>query len=131
MPNKSMIKLGEPLPGFLFKPGEWIINSHRAEELRKGRCTRKQFEVMTMLVVGVGISDKSKIERYRLLSQLRGVVDHPSKKIVEWHLRIYVESNFELCDHPRLELLPRRDESGLVRLSRFAAKTWQLSRQSK
>ena len=53
---------------------------------------------MKMLVVEVGSDDKTKIEGYRLLNQLPGVVDHSSRKIVQWRLRIYVESNFEICD---------------------------------
>jgi hypothetical protein len=98
MPDKSKIKFGDPLPGFPFKPGEWIVNSHWAEEFRRGICTQKQFDGMKMLVVEVGIDDKTKIEGYRLLNQLPGVVDHSSRKIVQWRLRIYVESNFEICD---------------------------------
>ena len=53
---------------------------------------------MKMLVVEVGIDDKTEIGGYRLLYQLPGVVDHPSQPIVQWRLRIYVESNFEPCD---------------------------------
>jgi hypothetical protein len=53
---------------------------------------------MKMLVVEVGNENESKAEGYRLSYQLPGTVDHPSKMIVQWRLRIYVESNFELCD---------------------------------
>jgi hypothetical protein len=98
MPDKSRIKFGEPLPGFLFKPREWIINYHRAEEFRQGRCTQKQFDGMKMLVVEVGTDSKTKLEAYRLLCQLPGAVDRPLKIVVQWLRKIYVESNFELCD---------------------------------
>jgi hypothetical protein len=98
MPDTSRIKFGEPLPGFLFKPREWIINSYWAEEFRQGRCTQKQFDGMKMLVVEVGIDSKTKLESYRLLCQLPGVVDRPLKMIVQWLLKIYVESHFEPCN---------------------------------
>jgi hypothetical protein len=98
MPDESRIKFGEPLPDFLFKPREYIINAHWAEKLRQGQCTQKQFESMKLLVVEVGIDSKTGIEGYRLLSHLPGVIRSPLKMIVQWHLKIYVESNFEHCD---------------------------------
>jgi hypothetical protein len=98
MTNKHNIKFGDPLPGFLFKPGEWIVNVHWAEVFRRGICTQKQFDGMKMLVVEVGVDDGANIEGYRLLNQLPGVVDHSSRKIIQWRLRIYVESNFAICD---------------------------------
>jgi len=97
LPDNSKIKFGEPLPGFLFKPSECIINSHWAEAFRQGLCTQQHFDGMKMLVVEVGNENESKAEGYRLSYQLPGTVDHPSKMIVQWRLRIYVESNFELC----------------------------------
>jgi hypothetical protein len=98
MPDKSRIKFGEPLPGFVFKPREYLINAHWAEEFRQGRCTQKQFQAMKMLVVEVGIDSKTEIEGYRLLSHLPGVMGHRPKMVVQWRLKIYIESNFELCD---------------------------------
>jgi hypothetical protein len=100
MLDKSKIKFGEPLPSFLFKPGESIINCHWPEQFRRGICTQKHLDGMKMLVVEVGIDNETRVEGYRLLFQLPGVVDHSSQKIVQWRLRIYVESNFEPCDHP-------------------------------
>jgi hypothetical protein len=98
MLDKSKIKFGEPLPSFLFKPGESIINSHWPEQFRRKICTQEHLDGMKMLVLEVGTDKETGIEGYRLLYQLPGVVDHSSQKIVQWRLRIYVESNFEICD---------------------------------
>ena len=38
MPDKSKIKFGEPMPSFLFKPGEFIINSHWTSTVTNGVC---------------------------------------------------------------------------------------------
>ena len=97
--DNPKIKFGEPLPSFLFKPGESIINCHWPEQFRRGICTQKHLDGMKMLVVDVGIDNETRVEGYRLLYQLPGVVDHSSQKIVQWRLRIYIESNFEPCDH--------------------------------
>lgn len=97
MPDKFRIKFGEPLPGFIFKPSECIINAHWAKEFRQVRCSQKQFDAMKMPVVEVGVDSKTKTEAYRLLCQLVGVVSHRPKMVVQWRLKNYVEFNFELC----------------------------------
>ena len=102
MPDKSKVKFGEPMPSFLFKPGESIINSHWPEQFRQHKCTQKHFDGMKMLVVEVGTDTETGIEGYRLLYQLPGVVDLSSQNTVQWRLRTYVESNFEPCADPSI-----------------------------
>jgi hypothetical protein len=102
MPDKSKIKFGEPMPRFLFKPGESIINSHWPEQFRRHKCTQKHFNGMKMLVLEVGTDIETGIEGYRLLYQLPGVVDLSSQNTVQWRLRTYVESNFEPCADPSI-----------------------------
>jgi hypothetical protein len=55
MIDRSKVKLGEPLPGYRFKPGECIVNSDFADEFREGICTQKELDDLKMLVVEVGI----------------------------------------------------------------------------
>jgi hypothetical protein len=102
MPDKSKIKFGEPIPSFLFKPGESIVNSHWPEQFRRKKRTQKHFDGMKMLVVEVGTDTETGIEGYRLLYQLPGVVDLSSQNTVQWRLRTYVESNFEPCADPSI-----------------------------
>ena len=67
MINRSKIKLGNPIPGYRFKPGECIANSKFVEEFRQGKCSLKELDDLKMLVVEVGIDERSQSESYRLL----------------------------------------------------------------
>jgi len=102
MIDKFKLKLGPPQPGYRFKPGECIVNSNQAEEFRQGKCTPKQFDGLKMVVLEVGV-DKGK-ESYRVLydSPVKGGNDLPWEQIEQWYLKIYVESNFELCEYPAI-----------------------------
>jgi hypothetical protein len=61
------VKIGKPLPGYRFKPGECIVNSKHAEEFRQRKCTQEQVDGVKMLVLEVGIDEKAGKESYRLL----------------------------------------------------------------
>jgi hypothetical protein len=93
MIDRSKVKLGEPLPGYRFKPGESIVNSDFAEEFRQGICNLK------LLVVEVGIDKITQNESYRLLYySIAGGDDIPWNQFHQWRLKTVVESNFEPCD---------------------------------
>jgi hypothetical protein len=67
MIDRSKVKLGEPLPGYRFKPGECIVNSDFADKFRQGICTQKELDDLKMLVVEAGIDRITQNEDYRLL----------------------------------------------------------------
>jgi hypothetical protein len=102
MIDKFKLKFGEPLPGFRFKPGECIVNSNWAEKFRQGKSTLKQFDGLKMVVLEVGIDERTKKESYRLLydSPAKGGKDLPWEQIDQWFLKTHVESNFEPCAYP-------------------------------
>jgi hypothetical protein len=103
MIDRSKVKLGEPLPGYRFKPGESIVNSDFAEEFRQGICTQKELDDLKLLVVEVGIDKITQNESYRLLYySIAGGDDIPWNQFHQWRLKTVVESNFEPCDHPAI-----------------------------
>ena len=55
MIDRSKVKVGDPLPGYRFKPGECIVNSRLLYESRRRKCTQKELDDLKMLVVEVGI----------------------------------------------------------------------------
>ena len=52
-------------------PGECIANSRFVEVFRQGKCTKKELDVLKMLVVEVGINRITKSESYRLCTVTR------------------------------------------------------------
>jgi hypothetical protein len=98
------VKIGKPLPGYRFKPGECIVTSNSAEEFRQGKITQKQFDGVKMLVAEVRIDEKIGHESYRLLyySPVKVGEDLPWGKIDQWFAKMNVDSNYELCDHPAI-----------------------------
>jgi hypothetical protein len=52
--DKFKVKFGEPLPGFLFKPGECVVNSTWGGKSRQGKSTPKQFDGLKMVASEVG-----------------------------------------------------------------------------
>jgi hypothetical protein len=87
-----IVKLGELLPGFRFKPGECIVNSNHAEEFRQGKCTQEQFDGVKMLVAEGRIDEKTGYESYRLLyySTVKVGEDLPGTEMDQWFLKVYV-----------------------------------------
>ena len=57
-----------------------------------------------MLVAQVGTDQRTGLESYRLLyySPVKAGDDLPGTEMDQWFLKVYVESNFELCDHPAI-----------------------------
>jgi hypothetical protein len=55
MIDRSKLKLGNPLPGYRFKPGECIVNSRFVHEFRQGKCTQKELDDLKMLVLRSGL----------------------------------------------------------------------------
>lgn len=74
---------------------------HR-EEFRQGKCTQEQIDGVKMLVAEVGIDKATERESYRLLyySPVKVGENLPGTGMDRWFLKVYVEHNFELCDHP-------------------------------
>src|SRR6476661_10427622 len=96
MIDRSKVKLGEPLPGYRFKPGECIVNSDFANEFRQGISTHKELDDLKMLVVEVGIDRMTQNESYGLLYySIAGGHGIPWNQIRQWGLKTVVESNFE------------------------------------
>ena len=104
MIGRYKIKIGEPLPGYRFKPGECIVNSNHAREFSQGKCSQKQFDALKMLVVEVGVDQKTGHESYRLLydSPVKVGENLPGTGMDQWFLKAFVDSNFELCDYPEV-----------------------------
>jgi hypothetical protein len=102
MIDKFKVKLGPPQPGYRFTPGECVVNSNHAEKFRQGKCTQEQIDGLKMLVAEVGIDKRTERESYRLLyySSVKVGGDLPGTEMDQWFLKVYVESNFETCDHP-------------------------------
>jgi hypothetical protein len=103
MIDRSKLKLGNPLPGYRFKPGECIVNSRFVHEFRQGKCTQKELDDLKMLVVEVGIDKSTEKGSYRLLHYCTAGGDKiPWNQIDHWRSKTEVESNFEPCDHPEI-----------------------------
>ena len=103
MLDRAKVKFGESLPGYRFKPGECIVNSDFANEFRQGICTQKELDDLKMLVVEVGIDRMTQNESYGLLYySIAGGDGIVWNQIHQWRLKIIIESNFELCDHPEI-----------------------------
>ena len=101
MIDRSKVKVGDPLPGYRFKPGECIVNSRLLYESRRRKCTQKELDDLKMLVVEVGIDKRSQKVSYRLLYYCTAGGDKiPWNQIDHWRSKTEVESNFERCDHP-------------------------------
>jgi hypothetical protein len=101
--ERSKVKLGHPLPGYRFKPGESIVHSGFAEEFRQGKCAQKDLNDMKMLVVEVGIVQRTQNESYHLLyCSTAGGDKIPWNQIDHWRSKTDIESNFERCDHPEI-----------------------------
>jgi hypothetical protein len=97
--DRSKVKLGHPLPGYRFKPGECIVNSGSAEEFRQGKCSQKELGDMKMLVVEVGVEKLTQNEGYHLLyCSTAGGEKIPWNQIDHWRSKSDVESMFERCD---------------------------------
>jgi hypothetical protein len=104
MLDRFKVKLGNPLPGYRFMPGECIVNTNFANEFRQGKCTQQDLDGLKMLVAEVGIDKNTGKESYRVLyySPVKGGEDLPWNQIDQWHLKAFVDSNFEICDHPEI-----------------------------
>ena len=103
MIDPAKLKLGNPLPGYRFMPGECIANWRFVELFRQGKCTQKELDDLKMLVVEVGIDTITQSESYRLLYYYTAGGDKiPWNQIDHWRPKDVVESNFEPCDHPQI-----------------------------
>ena len=102
MIDRSKFEFGEPLPGYRFKPGECVVNSHHAEELREGNWTPKEFDWVKMVVLEVGVNTLTRIESYHLIGDSPAKGGIPWEQADVWHTKEFVESNFELCDYPAI-----------------------------
>jgi hypothetical protein len=101
--DPSKLKLGRPLPGYRFKPGECIANSRFVDVFRQGKCTQGELDDVKMLVVEVGIDRITQSESYRLLYYYTaGGAKIPWNQIDHWRPKDVVEANFEPCDHPEI-----------------------------
>jgi hypothetical protein len=57
---------------------------------------------LKMVVLSVGIDEQTGLESYFLFydSTVNGGRDLPWAQMEQWYTKIFVESNFELCNHP-------------------------------
>jgi hypothetical protein len=100
--RKLKLKIGPALPGYRFKPGQCIVNSNWAEEFRQNKSTLQQFDGLKSIVAEVGVNKRNGLESYRLIynSPLKGAENVPWGDMDQWYLKLFVESNFEICDYP-------------------------------
>jgi hypothetical protein len=91
--DPAKLKLGDPLPGYRFMPGECIANSRFLEVFRQGKCTQKELDDLKMLVVEVGINRITQSESYRLLySYTAGGAKISWNQIDDWRPKDVVEA---------------------------------------
>ena len=104
MIDRFRVKFGEPLPGYRFKPGECVVDSSFAKEYRQGRCTAEELNRLKMVVLLVGIDEKTGLEGYFLFydTTVNGGRDLSWAQMERWYTKTFVESNFELCNHPEI-----------------------------
>src|SRR5579859_1212874 len=96
------IVLGQPQPGYRFKPGECIVNKNTAEEYRRGGCTLEQIDGVKLVVLENAIDPTTGKESYHLLynEPLKNGETVPWGRLDPWFLKLYVDLNFESCEHP-------------------------------
>jgi hypothetical protein len=99
---KYKLVLGQPQPGYRFKPGECIVNKNFAQEFREAKCTQDQYDGHKLVVLQNAADPKNGRESYHLLynSPLKGGEAVPWDSIETWFLKAFVDLNFESCEHP-------------------------------
>jgi hypothetical protein len=102
MIDRFKVKFGEPLPGYRFKPGEYVVDSSYAEEFLQGKCTWEELNRLKMVVLSVGIDEQTELESYFLFydSTVNGGRDLTWSQMEQWYTKLFVESHFELCNYP-------------------------------